>query len=67
MYSWFFLPRRASAYFVTRGIGGRLTFFPFRRIEMLVELEHIPRLVHLSARFVRMGRSPKVRGRTCLL
>ena len=67
MYSWFLLPWRVGAYFLARGIGCRLTFFPFRRIEMLVELEHIPRLVHLSARFVRMGRLPKVRGRSCRL
>ena len=46
-----------------RRLWCRLTFVPpFRRIEFLVELVHILRLVHLSARFVRMGRFPRVRG-----
>lgn len=39
---------------------------PFRRIESLVELEHIPHLVHLSAHFVRMGHSPTVRDPPCI-
>ena len=50
-----------------QGLWCRLTFVPpFRRIEYLVELEHIPHLVHLIARFVRLGRSPRVRGPSCL-
>ena len=49
--------------------GSRLTsLHPLsHRIEFLVELEHIPHPVHLSARFVRMGRSPRVRGFSYLL
>ena len=37
----------------------------FHRTEWLVELERIQHQVHLSARFVRMGRSPRVRGVSC--
>jgi len=45
------------------GFCSRLTSPPsFHRIELLAELEHIPHPVHLCARFVHMGRSPRVRG-----